>query len=133
MPSIAHYPETHRLQEQEGYLFRSCLTSGLTSLRAAGTHDKGKFYSSFFNLSIGVERLCKTIVIINRMLKNKMQPPSESKMRRLGHQITGLHTAVANIADEWDVPFMALDQQTPTTLALGKRRQVKHFNIGIDV
>lgn len=118
MLSIAHYPETYRLLEQEGYLFQSSLTSGLTSLRAAGTHDKGKFYSALFNLSIGIERLCKTIIIIDRMLKNKMQSPSESEMRQLGHQITVLHNAVATIAADRSVPFMVLDLQVPTTIAL---------------
>ena len=55
--------------EQEGYLISSCLSMGLTELRKADVYNKGAFYSSFFNLSVGLERLLKSIIILIRLQK----------------------------------------------------------------
>ncbi|MES2505504.1 MAG: hypothetical protein V4599_02300 [Verrucomicrobiota bacterium] len=118
MVSIPNFPASHRLLEQEGHLFRMCLTSGLTALRAAGTHDKGKFYSALFNISIGLERICKSIVIIDRMLANSMTPPTEKEMRTLGHNLITLHGSVYEIASRRHFVFPRLDQSDEITIAL---------------
>ncbi len=40
----------------ESYLSSTSIGGGLTAVRKCRAHDKGSFYSSFFQLSIGIER-----------------------------------------------------------------------------
>jgi hypothetical protein len=110
-----NFPETHKLLIHEGYLIHASLTSGLTALRSAGTHDKGKFYSALFNLSIGIERLCKSVIIIDRMLRNNMIPPSESEMKQFGHNLKKLHAAVSEISRKRQISFDELDKYDSVT------------------
>jgi hypothetical protein len=64
------------LLQQEGYLTQSCLCNGLTALRHANINDKkGLYYSAFFELSIGLERMMKLIIIIHHMSNNNLTPP----------------------------------------------------------
>ncbi len=88
------------LLQQEGYLISSCLTSGLTELRGSHVHNKGAYYSSLFNLSIGIERLLKSIVIIDHMIKNQLAAPTTKQLKSYGHNIKELYGAAASIATE---------------------------------
>lgn len=55
------FSATWFLLEQEGLLAQACLCNGLTALRRANLGDKkGLFYSAFFELSIGFERVLKS-------------------------------------------------------------------------
>jgi len=72
---IPEFPKSFVLLQQEGYLISSCLSMGLTELRSANVHNKGSFYSSLFNLSVGIERLLKAIVIIEHMLNKNLSVP----------------------------------------------------------
>lgn len=65
----------------------TCLATGLTELRSAHIHNKGAFYSSLFNLSIGMERLLKSIVIIEHMINNNLSPPTKKQLKQYGHDI----------------------------------------------
>ena len=84
--------ETFRLLHQEGYLFRSALTTGLSALCKANSTDPGtdKVYTAFFQLSIGLERLTKTILIVTHMSKNRMNPPQPQFIKSLGHNLVKL-------------------------------------------
>lgn len=73
---------------------------GLTELRAAHVHNKGAFYSSLFNLSVGLERLLKSIVIMNHMIKNNLAPPSKKQLKQYGHDIKQLYDAAVLISGE---------------------------------
>lgn len=115
------FPETHRLLMQEGHLISSCLSAGLTSLARAGTHDKGAFYSALFNLSIGLERLCKSMIIIERMLTSNLVAPSEAEMRRLGHNLLKLYDEICAISISRNMPlkgFGELDSITQSVIRL---------------
>ena len=77
--------------EQEGYLAQACLCNGLTALRNANLGDKkGNFYSAFFELSIGFERMMKLIFILDCLAENDLIPPTEDEVRKLGHELTTL-------------------------------------------
>lgn len=69
----------------------SCLAIGLTQLRAAHVHNKGAFYSSLFNLSIGLERLLKAIVVIEHMISNDLSPPTRKQLKQYGHDLAELY------------------------------------------
>lgn len=67
------------LLQQEGLLAEACLCNGLTALRHANLGDKkARFYSAFFELSIGFERLMKLIIIIDHMAKHNLTPPNSN-------------------------------------------------------
>lgn len=94
----AHFsPEFYALQ-QEGFLLSTSLAAGLTALRRASGQDKGSYYSAFFSLSIGLERLLKTALIIDHMVDNELSPPELPAVKAYGHRIASLHVQVASIA-----------------------------------
>ena len=92
--------DTYSLISQEGYLISSCLATGLTELRKADVHNKGSFYTSLFNFSIGLERLMKAVVIIDHMLENKMRAPTKKVLKAYGHNVFELYGTCASISDK---------------------------------
>lgn len=104
------FPASFLLLQQEGYLIQSCLTNGLTELRAAHVHNRGAFYSSLFNLSIGMERLLKSAVIIDHMLRNNMVAPTVKQLKRYGHNIIELFDACGKIAENRSFQFPDLNR-----------------------
>lgn len=103
------FPESFLLLQQEGYLIKSCLTYGLTNLRNAHVHNKGDFYSALFNLSIGIERLLKAILIIDYMLQNNLSSPSKKQLKGYGHRIINLYNSVVIIANREGVAVADFD------------------------
>ncbi|WP_421298117.1 hypothetical protein [Aeromonas veronii] len=101
----AKIPPSYLLLEQEGYLISSCLGSGLTALRSAHVHNKGGFYSSLFNLSIGLERLLKAIVIIEHITANSLSMPSKKQLKNYGHNIEELYDQCVKIAGARGMEF----------------------------
>ena len=86
------------LLQQEGHLISSCLTTGLTQLRAANVHNKGAFYAALFNLSVGFERLLKATIIIDHMLKNNLSVPTRKQLKVYGHDILELYGSCVAIS-----------------------------------
>ncbi|OCI91442.1 hypothetical protein A6U85_24050 [Agrobacterium sp. 13-626] len=81
--------------KQEAQLVRHLLGSGATALGRANYADKkGEYYTAFFALSVGLERLCKLILVINHARENGGQMPSQDVVRRYGHQLEKLIDAV---------------------------------------
>lgn len=95
--SHAPFPPSFLLLQQEGYLISSCLSTGLTALRAAHVHNKGAFYTSLFNLSVGFERLLKAIVIMDHMLNNNLAAPTKKQLQAYGHDIADLYNTCHTI------------------------------------
>ncbi|WP_312282584.1 hypothetical protein [Pseudescherichia sp.] len=75
----------------ESYLASSSLGGGLTALGKCRYHDRGSFYSSFFQLSIGLERLFKIIFIINHMVENDLDKPDYKTLKKFSHNISDIH------------------------------------------
>ena len=94
----ANFPQSFLLLEQEGYLISSCLGSGLTALRNAHVHNKGAFYSALFNLSIGIERLLKALLIIEHIATNNLAMPNKRQLKSYGHDIEELYDQCVEIA-----------------------------------
>lgn len=99
---MATLPSSFFLLQQEGYLISSSLTSGLTALRAAHVHNKGAFYTSLFNLSIGIERLLKAIVIMDHMLNNDLTVPTKKELQSRGHNIIDLYDECERVGSSRD-------------------------------
>lgn len=85
------------LLQQETFLVESSLAGGLTALRGATLSDRGRFYSAFFQLSIGLERLFKLILVIDYMVSNALERPTYSWLRGFSHDLVRLHTTVSEI------------------------------------
>lgn len=85
------FTPTWYLLEQEGLLAQACLCNGLTALRHANLGDKkGLFYSAFFELSIGFERVLKLVLILDYMARNQLIPPDSSIVEGYGHKLRAL-------------------------------------------
>jgi len=93
------------LLQQEGYLISSCLATGLTELRVANVHNKGAFYSALFNLSVGMERLLKSIIIMEHMLNNNLASPTKKQLKNYGHNIAELYDTAFTIANNHGIPL----------------------------
>lgn len=103
------FPASFLLLQQEGYLISSCLATGLSELRLANVYNKGAFYSALFNLSVGIERLLKTIVIMEHMLKNNLSVPSKKQMKDYGHNIIDLYDSGVSTASLHNVQLPSRD------------------------
>lgn len=75
----------------ESYLSSTSIGGGLTAVRKCRAHDKGSFYSSFFQLSIGIERFFKIIFILNHMIENNLEKPDFRTLKKFSHNIAELH------------------------------------------
>lgn len=80
--------------------------TGLTSLRKADFANQSNFGSSFFNLSLGVERLCKVILIRQYQRKNEGKFPSNAYVRKYSHSISDL---VDEISSGYDLDYLDKD------------------------
>ena len=88
------FSPTWYLLEQEGLLAQACLCNGLTALRRANLGDKkGLFYSAFFELSIGFERVLKLVLILDHMARNQLVPPDSKTVEDYGHKLRALFDA----------------------------------------
>lgn len=74
------------LVDRECLLIGNSFASGLTSLRKANLHAKGFFYQAFFQLSIGLERLCKLTLILDKLLTSG-ESTTIKELRSYGHNI----------------------------------------------
>lgn len=82
------------LLTQEAHLTKNTILSGFDLLLKANLfQDKdGYFYSAFFNISIGMERLLKLAVITHHMLTNNYSTPTIKQLKnQFGHDIKSLH------------------------------------------
>lgn len=85
---------------QEAHLAKNTILSGFDFLLKANFYqDKdGYFYSAFFNLSIGLERLLKLVVVTDFMLNNQYKTPTKNHLKKgFGHNIKELHSTALKI------------------------------------
>src|SRR5688572_29684559 len=94
---MIEFSTTFLLLQQEGYLIRSTLLSGLHHLRSARLDTKGHFYTAFFQLSTGLERLMKATFIIDFMRENQLATPTNRQLRDFGHVLTTIFDHLAGL------------------------------------
>src|SRR4051812_39579658 len=87
------------LLQQEGYITRSCICTGLTEARNANLGEKGRYYTAFFQLAIGVERLAKLALILDHMVSHNLAAPGGKTVRAYGHDLITLYHAAAKVAN----------------------------------
>lgn len=111
------FSPTWFLLEQEGLLAQACLCNGLTALRRANLGDKkGLFYSAFFELSIGFERVLKLALILDHMARNQLVPPDSKDVEDYGHKLRSLFDATKAVCATHGVT--ALNAFQPNSLPM---------------
>jgi hypothetical protein len=86
------------LMQREGYITRSCICTAFNELLSATVNQKGRYYTSFFQLAIGIERTQKLAIILDHMIDKNLHPPGENAIRRFSHDLLKLHDKASSIA-----------------------------------
>jgi hypothetical protein len=97
------FSDTFLLLQNESYLIESCIAHGLNSLRNSDLRRKGNFYTAFFQLSVGIERLMKINLIMDHMAKHNLATPTGDVMRSHGHNLIKLFGLMRSLAS-WISP-----------------------------
>jgi len=80
---------------KEAGIASSSINNGLTSLRKANFVQKSHYYQVFFQLTIGIERLMKLIIIHNFRIANNNKFPDNKILKNYGHNINDLFKIVS--------------------------------------
>jgi hypothetical protein len=87
-------PEWHAIG-REAALVRSLIGSGVTAQgRANYANQSGEYYTAFFGLSIGLERLAKLILVVDHAISNGGQMPHQQVVKKFGHKLVDLTNIV---------------------------------------
>lgn len=93
--TIPEWKALHR----EASLVSQIIGSGATALgRASYGNGFGEYYTAFFGLSIGIERLAKLILVADHVLDNEGALPGQAVVRKYGHRLNDLISKVDQIA-----------------------------------
>lgn len=96
-----------RALNREGALASRLVGAGLTALRRANAQIEGTYYEAFFGLTIGLERICKLVIVIDDYLSTGRFPTDAQMKHRYGHdlsKLTGeasLRVATVGVPPEW--------------------------------
>ncbi|MHC9419879.1 hypothetical protein ACYZX9_14920 [Sphingomonas citri] len=97
-PEPFDLPEWHAMR-REASLVSQLIGSGATALGRASYGDGfGEYYTAFFGLSIGVERLAKMILVADHVVSHAGALPSPKAVKAFGHKLGPLIDAADKIA-----------------------------------
>lgn len=104
-------PEWHALR-REASLVSQLIGSGATALgRASYAEGFGEYYTAFFGLSIGIERLAKLILIADHAIDHNGALPDTKAVKAYGHKIRELVEKADQIANKHK---LSLEYAKPT-------------------
>lgn len=111
-------PEWNALH-REASLVSQIIGSGATALgRASYGSGFGEYYTAFFGLSIGIERLAKLILVADYAMDNGGTLPGQSVVRKYGHKIKSLIDDVDRIAEKRNISVPFLPPNDPICTAV---------------
>lgn len=96
---------------QECYLARTSILSGIEYLLKAeifDAHNDGLFYSSFFSLSIGIERFLKITLVTEYMYTNDYNKVPENWLKNLSHDLIKLFDECNKITIKHNIKIESL-------------------------
>jgi len=109
----AHWPADYHPLGREASLVRHLVGSGATALGKANYADQmGEYYTAFFGLSVGLERLSKLILVADYAISSAGKMPEEKEIRKFGHKLIDLAEAVDTIVQKRN---LALKYMRPNT------------------
>ena len=113
--TIPEWKALHR----EASLVSQILGSGATALgRASYGSGFGEYYTAFFGLSIGIERLAKLILVADYALDNGGALPRQTVVRNYGHRLKDLISKVDQIATRRGISVPYLLPSNPICAAV---------------
>lgn len=96
-------PSAHSIG-RETSLACHLIGAGVTALGKANYADKfGEYYTAFFGLSVGIERLAKLILVAEYSIVHNGKMPEEKIIRGFGHKLLTLCDKVESISEEQDL------------------------------
>ncbi len=91
-------PEWHYIG-RECALVKQLVGSGATSLGRANYADKkGEYYTAFFGLSVGLERLAKLILVGDYAITNTGRMPPQKEVKKFGHNLSALMDGASEVS-----------------------------------
>jgi hypothetical protein len=87
-----------RMMIQEARLTQAMLLTGLEGLRTSDYDQPGHYYAAFFQLSIGLERLFKLVIILDHQARHDLLRPTDRQLRAVGHGLAGAYQTCRGIA-----------------------------------
>lgn len=106
-------PEWQALH-REASLVSQLIGAGVTALgRASYGSGFGEYYTAFFGLSIGIERLAKLILVVDHALANAGVLPDQKAVRGFGHDLKALTNKAGQIAAQHQLKLKYARPQDP--------------------
>jgi len=103
IPRDLHDIPEWRYIGREAALARHLIGTGVTALGHANYADKvGDYYTAFFGLSIGLERLAKLIFVADYAIDHAGKMPDEMIVRKYGHGLSRLMNAVDVVGAKYE-------------------------------
>lgn len=91
-------PEWHAIG-REVALVRQLVGAGVTALGRANYADRiGEYYTAFFGLSVGFERLAKLIIVADYAISHDGKLPKQQHVSRFGHRLIELMAFIDEIS-----------------------------------
>src|SRR4051794_25560085 len=102
MISLIKFPPTFYLLQNEGFLMQGCFKSSLADLREVKNALPGRFYAAFFNYAIGLERLLKILLLLDKWHRDR-QFLTDAELRQKGHNVQKLYKDARELFPEYAV------------------------------
>lgn len=112
------------------------LAVGATALGRANYAEKGYYSQSFFALSVGLERSCKLILMLDHAV-TEGDFPGEKQVRRFGHNLSELLDAADDVAARLQrpagerLPCSRIHQGIVTTLSNFATNLTRYYNVDV--
>lgn len=91
---------------------RSCLGLGLTQIRQANYSELGTYCQAFINLSVGLERLAKIVILLDYLIYNNGNYPNFKTLKNYGHNLNELYSKSQEISNRNNIKFQYYSQLT---------------------
>lgn len=103
--------EWHSLR-REATLVSQLIGVGATAIgQASYASGLGNYYTAFFSLSVGIERLAKLVLVADHILENNGQSPQQAAVKAYGHNLEKLADAAYLVSTKRE---LKLEYQRPT-------------------
>lgn len=117
-PDPLDMPEWQALN-RESSLVSHLIGSGATALgRASYGSGFGEYYTAFFALSVGIERLAKLILIADFAMTSRGKLPPPNVVRKFGHKIDNLIKNVSEISVRRAISLPSISPNDPICAAV---------------
>jgi hypothetical protein len=131
----------HLSKEAKDLLLKECALSsmnlgvGLTFLRRYDFASLGFIYQAFFSLSIGIERLIKTILLYEYLYEHNGGYPPHKYLKSKGHDLSELFKEVEKLAQKYgcEAVFDKINQDPIFSIIIGNlsdfAKANRYFNL----